>query len=520
MTGSDRRRARRDAIVLAISMAVLLALAVHVEAFEALVDLVARFERYEVDELLSGLLILPGGLLVYIWRRGTDLRAEAARRLALQEQLEYQTLYDDLTGLANRRLLSDRTEQALRLSSRTGETTALLLFDLNRFKDVNDSLGHQAGDALLAAIGPRLAPLLRTADTMARLGVDEFAILLPQLPDPAAAATVAERVLDLFREPFTLSETSLVAEASIGIATCPDSADDVAGLFQQADVAMYAAKRSHLGYAFYSAEEDVFDRSKLVLLSELRRAMEDHELVIHYQPKLDLRQDSVTGVEALLRWQHPERGLLAPGTFLPAVEQTGLIGPLTRYVLEEALAQQRRWRDDGRQLSVAVNVSARNLVDPSLPDTVARLLEESGVPGSALELEITETAIMVDLTRASRTLDALRELGVDVSIDDYGTGFSSLASLRRLPVGQIKIDRSFVSGMLANDDDAVIVRSTIELGRHLGLRVVAEGVEDRETLDRLTGWGCDDAQGFYIGRPVPPEALCFDRADRVALGTG
>ncbi len=447
-----------------------------------------------------------------------DLTRRKAAEAALRAQAElnhHQALHDGLTGLPNRTLFRDRIEQSLHRARRADGTLAVLMLDLDRFKDVNDSLGHAAGDALLVEIGRRLDGMLRASDTVARLGGDEFGVLLPDPTSVGDVITAARRVRAAIQEPVIVQGLPLSVDASIGIALFPRDGLEVETLLKHADGAMYHAKQENVGVAFYEASRHDDDPVRLTLVGELRRALEDHELTLHYQPKASLADGSVSSVEALLRWQHPERGLVPPDQFIPIVQQTGLIMPLALYVVDEALRQCRAWLDGGLRLAVAVNLSTRNLMDADFPPQVETLLARHGVGGELLEIEITESAVLADPARTRQVLERLAALGIRVSIDDFGTGYSSLAHLRRLPVDEIKVDRSFVSGMDRDEDDATIVRSTIELGRSLGLDVVAEGVETQAVWDRLAALGCTYAQGYHLSRPVPAGELaewCAARA--------
>ena len=431
-------------------------------------------------------------------------------------RLRHQALHDDLTDLPNRALLYDRMEAALTAAERSGEPTALLLVDLDRFKEVNDTLGHDSGDRLLEEVAARLQGVVRRGDTLARLGGDEFAVLLRGLPDRGMAAELAGRLQDAIARPFLLNGVSAVLDASIGIAHCPEHGTDVHTLVQRADVAMYDAKRSRTSIETYSPDRDPYSSERLQLLGELRAAIGAGELVLHYQPKVDVPTQRVIGVEALVRWQHPVHGLLGPVEFVPLAERTGAIGDLTRWVLDNALAQARAWRDAGLDLTMAVNLAAPNIADATLPDAVARLLEQHGVPGDRLECEISEHTVMADPRRALLILDRLRTLGVRLSLDDFGTGHSSLSYLKRLPLDEVKIDRSFVMGMIEDDNDAAIVRTTIDLARNLGLEVVAEGVESQQILNDLSALSCDVAQGFFLSRPLPAAELDGWLAERSA----
>ncbi len=445
-----------------------------------------------------GIIALGVFLLVLVGYQRRLLRQAAASR--------HQALHDALTGLPNRELFADRVGQAIRAADRELQPAALLLLDLDRFKDVNDTLGHHHGDQLLREVGTRLQGALRQVDTVARLGGDEFAVLVPGATAEGAAA-VADKLRTALHAPLTLDGVTLDLDASIGIAVYPDHGNDTAELLQHADVAMYAAKQTHAGFMVYDPTVDQHSPRRLALLGGLRRALERNELVLHYQPKADLGTGRILGAEALVRWQHPDHGLLGPGEFIPLAERTGLIHPLTRWVLDTALRQASQWHRDGHQLSVAVNVSTRCLLDPSFPDQVAERLGAWQVPAGSLVLEVTESAVMADPARALDVLGRLHALGVRLAVDDFGTGYSSMAYLKALPVDELKVDRSFVGQMADSSSDAVIVRSTIDLGHNLGLRVVAEGVESQEAWQSLEALGCDTAQGYYLGRPMPAADL-------------
>jgi diguanylate cyclase (GGDEF)-like protein len=423
-----------------------------------------------------------------------------------QRRLIRQALHDPLTGLPNRELFADRVGQAIRTADREMRPAALLLLDLDRFKDVNDTLGHHHGDQLLVEVGQRLFGALREADTVARLGGDEFAALLPGATAEGAGA-VADKLRAALQQPLSIDGVALDLDASIGIAVYPEHGNDAAELLQHADVAMYVAKQAHLRFLVYDPAVDQHSPRRLALLGGLRRALELDELVLHYQPKADLRSGEIRSVEALVRWQHPDHGLLGPGEFIPLAERTGLIHPLTHWVLDAALDQAAQWQRAGLPLSVAVNISTRCLLDPAFPDQITGQLATRQIPPDRLVLEITESAVMADPARALEVLGRLHSLGVGLAVDDFGTGYSSMAYLKELPVDELKIDRSFVSQMATSPSDAVIVRSTIDLGHNLGLHVVAEGVETQHAWQELTALGCDMAQGYYLGRPMPAADL-------------
>jgi diguanylate cyclase (GGDEF)-like protein len=427
------------------------------------------------------------------------LREEAAEK-------EYQALHDSLTGLPNRTLFRDRVEHAL-VGLEPERNLAVLLADLDRFKEINDTLGHQNGDLLLNEVARRLRTALDPEVTVARFSGDEFALLLPRIASVDEAVAAAEQVLRILEESFALADVEVNVNASIGIAVHPLHGSNANKLIQRADVAMYVAKDAHSGYEVYSTDRDGYSPARLALASELRQAIDNEDLVVHYQPKVDIRSRRVTGVEALVRWIHPERGFMPPDEFIPLAEHTGLIQPLTKHVLRSALRQCRMWQRDGLELDVSVNLSVRSLLDLHLPESVADLLLEYSVEPTRLVLEITESSIMADPIRAADVVDRLSALGIGLAIDDFGTGYSSLSYLKRLPVSEIKIDKSFVMAMTSQDNDAVIVRSTVDLGRNLGLRVVAEGVETLEMWNELKALGCDIAQGYLLSRPLPADDL-------------
>ena len=376
----------------------------------------------------------------------------------------------------------------------------MLLLDVDHFKEVNDALATSSATSC-CAVSASGSPRSASEETVARLGGDEFAILLPHGSAPLAEAFAA-RIHEALEQPFELGGFSLEVAASVGIAVFGEHGEDADALLQHADVAMYVAKRAHAGTAVYSAEQDTNDAERLALAGELRRAIEQEELVVHYQPKADLQTGRIVGVEALVRWIHPERGFIPPDRFIGIAERTGLIKPLSRYVLRAAIDQCAAWAAEGLDLHVAVNLTIPDLLDLELPDRIAAMLADAGVPADRLELEVTESTILADPFRVRHVIDRLNELGIGLAIDDFGTGYSSLAYLKQLPVQTIKIDRSFVMDMLESESDAAIVRSTIDLARNLGLRVVAEGVETEAMWDALREQGCTLAQGYLISKPV------------------
>jgi diguanylate cyclase (GGDEF)-like protein len=429
----------------------------------------------------------------------TSLTFREVRALA-GARLEART--DDLTGLGNRRSFLEKLEECT--AGHGSEPAAVLLIDLDSFKEVNDSFGHQTGDALLCLVGPRLLSALRPGDALTRMGGDEFGIVLRDA-DAATACNLAREIGLHLREPFLLATMPLHVEASIGISLFPDHGRTPSMLLQHADVAMYEAKRGQLGYAMFEPSRDGGSRHRLETLEELRFALTADQLVVHYQPQQELQSGVTSGAEALVRWAHPTRGLLFPDTFLPIAEQAGLMRVVALQVLEISLRDLAGWRAEGHQLSVAVNLSVSNLQDTELPRQVELLLAHLEVPAEALTLEITENILMSDAERSRQVLDGLRAIGVRLSVDDYGTGYSSLAYLQALPVDELKLDRAFVTHMSSDPRAAAIIHSTIELSHELGMRMVAEGVEDELALSMLRDWGCDIAQGYHIARPMPAD---------------
>ncbi len=446
--------------------------------------------------LIAGLAVLCAGLLRTMTGASARMRDRAAEH-------EHQALRDPLTGLPNRALFNRMIDRALTDCPRDG-MAAVLLMDLDRFKEINDSLGHFNGDLVIERVGKRLRTVLREGDVVARLGGDEFAMLLPNVVARDSVSGAAERIHEALEEPFTVGGLALKVEASIGAALYPGDGDTAGKLLQAADVAMYAAKEAHSGHEFYSADQHRYTPARLGLVAQLDRAMERHELMLHYQPKARLATGTVEGVEALARWNHPTRGLLLPDEFIPVTEHTSMIRPVTVHLLETALTQVQEWSGRGLRLDVAVNLSAQLLLDLELPREIERMLSRVGAPPELLELEITESAIMSDPRRARGVLDRMRDMGVRVAIDDFGTGYSSLVSLKQMPVSTIKIDKSFVMNMENDADDAAIVRSTIGLGHNLGLQVVAEGVESHRAWEQLADMGADIAQGYYLSKPLAP----------------
>ncbi len=427
------------------------------------------------------------------------------RKLALDE-IRRQALHDPLTGLPNRALLNDRLENAVTAARRRRDLVALLLIDLDRFKEINDTLGHEVGDHVLRQVSVRLDEALRDIDTIARLGGDEFAVVLPGLAGVDPAEAVSRKLFRKLEEPFQVDGASLNLKASVGAAVFPMHGDNVGALLRHADAAMYRAKRDGVGHALYTPKQDDERLHFLGVVGQLRHAIAAKQLVLHYQPKLDLRTGTVQGVEALLRWRHPTRGLVLPDQFIPYAEQAGIIEPLSEWVLASALSDNKRWREAGLHLSAAVNLSGYSLRDPDLPAKIAGAIAAVDPGEVQLELEVSESAVMAN-PQALAAVTELSARGVAFAIDDFGTGYSSFGYLKELPVHAIKIDRSFVRDLPSDERDASIVRSAIDLAHKLSLDVVAEGVESARACALLTEWGCDYAQGFHIARPMPADAV-------------
>ena len=425
----------------------------------------------------------------------------------LYRTLENMAFTDALTGLANRALFYDRLEQATLTAARYQTPFALLMMDLDRFKNINDTLGHHVGDQLLQQMGQRLQTVLRKSDTLARLGGDEFAALLPALREKDSIIFVTKKISEALNTPFSIDGHSLSIGISIGVARSPRDGENITLLMQRADVAMYKAKTENVNYSFYEEGMDSENMFELTMESELRKAMETNDFALYYQPKIDIHQKCITGVEALMRWIHPEHGFIPPDKFIPLAEQTGHIQPITEWVLETALAQCAEWHSKGIKIGISVNLSAYSLNDIALLDTVRHALAKAKLAPKWLTLELTETAIMSDPSRALSTLSRLSSMGVALSIDDFGTGYSSLAYLKRFPVNEIKIDKSFVIDMTEDASDAVIVRSTIDLAHNMGMTVIAEGIETQEAWDRLLELGCNLGQGYLMCRPCPANEL-------------
>ncbi|HEX8084494.1 MAG TPA: bifunctional diguanylate cyclase/phosphodiesterase [Solirubrobacteraceae bacterium] len=456
--------------------------------FAPIVIAMARYDPYMLPFLL-----LP---LLAIYRAGRDARLS-----------EHQALHDRLTELPNRVYFRRCAEDAIAAAARGRTHAAVLIMDLNRFKEINDTLGHLHGDLLLQQVAARLQETVRAGDTVARLGGDEFAVLLPCVDDVADAERLARRLLTALKEPVVINGVSLTVEGSVGLACFPDHGDGVDLLLQRADVAMYVAKAAKSGVEVYSKAQDDHSLERLSLAAELRRAIAEGQMVLYFQPQIDLATGRLIAAEGLMRWEHPTRGLIAPTTFVSIAENTGAIRQLTSRALELAVAECARWHAVGLTIGVSVNVSAQDVLDEDLPAEIRALLARAGLPADALEVELTESTVMADPRRAQSVLEALSAMGVRIAIDDFGTGYSSLAYLKRLPIDHIKIDRSFVMNMGADRNDALIVESTVDLARNLGLRTIAEGIEDEAARARLAAMGCDVGQGFHFAEPLTAPAF-------------
>jgi diguanylate cyclase len=444
-------------------------------------------------------------LIPAIEREMREAQIRRARKEA-EDQIHYMAYYNPMTGLPNRTLLMKRLEETLVAGKRDKKPVALLLMNLDRFREINETLGRQRGDILLKEVGSRLQDTVFPRDVVAHLGGDEFSVILP-LEKAQHSHLAADKIAKALEEPFVIDRIPIVMETSIGIALYPDHAENTQSLMQRSDIAMYEAKRMKTFFTIYNSSLDKHDPQKLTLLGELRHALEHDELVLYYQPKISFKTNSIIGVEALVRWKHPQRGVIPPYEFIGLAERTGLIKPLTMWVFDTGKRQLEILHQRGADLSVSINLSARNLQDSELPGQIAKILKTNGVPPNLLELEITETAIMIEPARAMETLNHLKTMGLRFSIDDFGTGYSSLGYLKKLPVNAIKIDRSFIKDMVVDEDDTAIVRSTIDLAHNLGLAVIAEGVETKAVYDKLAAMGCDEAQGYYMCKPLPTDEL-------------
>jgi diguanylate cyclase (GGDEF)-like protein len=458
------------------------------------------------DKRMIALLVAIG--LALLWAILYRIVARASRRLRRQaRENDRLARYDPLTGLPNRTLFIERVARAVRQEHRKGGAVAVVLLDLDRFTEINNTLGSANGDGVLREVARRLRDELPDETLAARLGGDEYAVLCSCTEGIAAALRIAASVQSSLESPLALDGVALNVEASIGVAVMGEHAQDPDALLRHADAALAHARSRGSRLEVYSSDCDHFDATRLVLLGQVRAALERGEFIVYYQPKVDLQSGRITGVEALVRWLHPEHGLLPPMRFIPLIEQTALVGPLTLHVIEQALKQVVVWRERDIDLEMSVNLSARNLIDTELPSQIAALLERHAVPAERLTVEVTESAAVIDRGRAVAGLQALRASGVSVSIDDFGTGNASIEYLATLPASEIKIDRSFITEILEDPRAEAIVRSTIDLARNLELTVVAEGIESEAVMDHLATLGCDVGQGYFISRPLPAEEL-------------
>ena len=459
-----------------------------------------------LHDLLISLILAGGGIFVIIVVRLSLQTLKTIKNIA--DKARHRALHDQLTDLPNRTLLYERIEQAMLLADREQVPISILLMDLNRFKEINDTLGHFYGDYLLQMIAPRLWKSIRKSDTIARFGGDEFAVVLPGV-ELEQAINIAEKIAMTMEEPFKVEDNLLSIDVSIGIAFYPDHGSDSDTLLQHADVALYAAKQtSNTCYAVYNADHDEHSMARLMLTVELREAIKKEELILHYQPKYLLSEQRVCGVEALVRWPRTRgEDCLLPQAFLPIAEKTGLIRPLTYLIFDKVFAQINDWKEMECDLPVSINLSTKVLHDLELPDRVHTLLKKWEIDPAAVTLEITESSMMVDPDLAFKVIQDLIELGLRLSIDDFGTGYSSLALLKRLPGCELKIDQSFIADMIDNVNDLTIVQTSINLARNLELKVVAEGVETREAYEKLVEMKCEMAQGYYFCRPLPAEEI-------------
>jgi diguanylate cyclase (GGDEF)-like protein len=443
-----------------------------------------------------------------------------ARRQA-EERVHHLAHYDELTGLPNRSMFNQRLSHALIQARRNDKPLAILFIDLDRFKNINDTLGHEAGDLVLKEVAQRLLGCLREGDTVGRLGGDEFVVLIEELPEPMHVAAVAQKILAAVVKPFVVGAQEFNITASIGISTYPDDGEDMQGLLKNADISMYRAKeQGKNNYQFYSALMNIHTVERMALESGLRRALERNEFLLHYQPKVDIGSGRITGMEALLRWQRPGQELIPPAKFIALAEETGLIVPIGEWVLRTACARNQSWQEQGLPpLRMAVNLSARQFAHANLLQDVARVLHDTGLDPAALELEITESMVMHDPERAVTLLTMLKAMGIHLSIDDFGTGYSSLSYLKRFPIDSVKIDRSFIHDVPGDADDAAITRAIIAMAHSLRLKVIAEGVETEEQLSFLREHGCDEMQGYYFSEPLAEDQFLRLLQSSVASGT-
>ena len=452
-----------------------------------------------IDFSMLGWLLFIMTLLIYIVSKDQWLR--------LRHELQHFALFDALTNLPNRNLFEDRIQQAIKSTRRREGKFALIMADLDRFKQINDTLGHHAGDDLLKQLSMRLRNTVRGADTVSRLGGDEFAFIIHDVEDYDGVVRVTDRITHVTDDPVTIEGLPFTVGISMGIVVYPDHGEDVETLLRRADIALYRSKDKRSGYTFYSEDADEYNRKNIELQNDLRQAIKQGTLEVYYQPKVDCGTHQIKGLEALARWIHPEQGMLSPAIFIPLAKKNGLIKDLTMLMLQKSIQQISEFYHQGIEVALSVNITEENLEDVHFPDEVDLLLKRYHFPARCLELEITEDVIIDNIQNATLVTDKLHNLGIKISIDDFGTGNSSISYLKKLPIHTLKIDLSFIREMNRSPDDAAIVKTTILLSKSLGLSVVAEGVEDELTLQKLHDWGCDLAQGFYVCKPIPNDAL-------------
>jgi diguanylate cyclase (GGDEF)-like protein len=453
--------------------------------------------RSTTQDLIVSTILLSGSIFVVLV---VHLSLASIRRS------EHLALHDELTELPNRSLMEERLDYGLMVAKRQQEPLILLLMDLVRFKEINDSLGHIYGDYLLQEVAHRMRGRVRLSDTLARVGGDEFALILPATT-LSQAVMISQKISEAVEEPFMIEGHNVNVSISIGIAMYPEHGMDSESLILYADTAMYDAKRNGVIYAIFNPAQDRTTFNRLVMIGELRKALQDNQMFLDYQPKVSLKEKGVVGVEALVRWNHPEKGVINPDNFIPLAEQAGLIKNLTTFVLDKALEQCALWKQDGLHIPVAVNLSIKNLHDLNFPNEVKKMLEKWEIDPHLLVLEITESCIIIDQERVTRVVNELKSIGTKLSIDDFGTGYSSISYLKRFPAREIKIDKSFIMDMISNEENAIIVKSTIDMVHNIGCKVVAEGVENQETLNLLAGLDCDFIQGFHVCYPLPPNQI-------------